>query len=152
MKWRRRNEHRNSPYWWCVTTQIWVVFLIGWSKFPMQFGQSEAASSVCNFCTYLSDVISWETSGGVTKSWLFSQATAILAILTCKLQVIIEGLYAKRSPAKKEMSCWMKPFNWGVRGMIANRAYWQAKLKVIFFFGSKLPDFWMYLYNCTCNF
>ena len=22
------------PYWWGVTTQIWVVLLIGWSKFP----------------------------------------------------------------------------------------------------------------------
>ena len=22
------------PYWWRVTTQIWVVLLIGWSKFP----------------------------------------------------------------------------------------------------------------------
>ena len=95
MKWRQRNEHRNSPYWWRVTIQIWVVFLIGWSKFPIQFGQSEAASSVWNFCAYLSDVILWETSGGVTKFWLFSQATAMLAILTCKLQVIIEGLYAE---------------------------------------------------------
>ena len=23
-----------TPYWWRVTTQIWVVLLIGWSKFP----------------------------------------------------------------------------------------------------------------------
>ena len=30
------------PYWWRVTTQIWVVFLIGWSKFPAQHVQSEA--------------------------------------------------------------------------------------------------------------
>ena len=30
------------PHWWCVTTQIWVVLLIGWSKFPMQHDQSEA--------------------------------------------------------------------------------------------------------------
>ena len=27
-KWRVRNEGRNSP-WWRVTTQIWVVLLIG---------------------------------------------------------------------------------------------------------------------------
>ena len=23
-------------YWWCITTQIWVLLLIGWSKFPSQ--------------------------------------------------------------------------------------------------------------------
>ena len=37
------------PYWWCVTTQIWVVLLIGWSKFHH--------SSVWNFCTRFLDVI-----------------------------------------------------------------------------------------------
>ena len=30
------------PYWWRVTNQIWVVLLIGWSKFPMRHNQSEA--------------------------------------------------------------------------------------------------------------
>ena len=34
MKWHLRNERRN--------TQIWVVLLIGWSKFPMHHNQSEA--------------------------------------------------------------------------------------------------------------
>ena len=29
------------PYWWRVSTQIWVVFLIGWSEFPAQHVQSE---------------------------------------------------------------------------------------------------------------
>ena len=29
-------------YWWCITTQIWVVLLIGWSKFYQQYDQSEA--------------------------------------------------------------------------------------------------------------
>ena len=29
-------------YWWRVTTRIWVVLLIGWSKFPMRHDQSEA--------------------------------------------------------------------------------------------------------------
>ena len=36
-------------YWWHVTTQIWVVLLIGWSKFHQ--------SSVWNFCTRFLDVI-----------------------------------------------------------------------------------------------
>ena len=30
------------PYWWCITTQIWVVLLTGWSKFYQQYDQSEA--------------------------------------------------------------------------------------------------------------
>ena len=30
------------PYWWRVTTQIWVVLLIGWIKFPTRPDQSEA--------------------------------------------------------------------------------------------------------------
>ena len=29
-------------YWWRVTTRIWVVLLIGWSKFPTRHDQSEA--------------------------------------------------------------------------------------------------------------
>ena len=29
------------PYWWRVNTQIWVVLLIGWIKFPMRLDQSE---------------------------------------------------------------------------------------------------------------
>ena len=32
LSWRLRSEHRNSICWWGVITQIWVVFLIGWSK------------------------------------------------------------------------------------------------------------------------
>ena len=30
------------PYWWRVTTQNWVLLLIGWSKFPSRHDQSEA--------------------------------------------------------------------------------------------------------------
>ena len=30
------------PYGWCVTTQIWVMLLIGWIKFIMRHDQSEA--------------------------------------------------------------------------------------------------------------
>ena len=30
------------PYWWCITTQIWVVLLIGWIKFPTRHNQSVA--------------------------------------------------------------------------------------------------------------
>ena len=30
------------PYWWRVTTQNWVVLLVGWIKFPTRHDQSEA--------------------------------------------------------------------------------------------------------------
>ena len=44
------------------------------------------------------------TSGGVAKCWLFSQATQLPCWLSSlgKLQVIIEGLYAKRSPPERK--------------------------------------------------
>ena len=54
--------------WWHITTQILVVLLIVWNKFPSRHDQSEAlpttwhllsdASSVWNFCGHFSDVIS----------------------------------------------------------------------------------------------
>ena len=47
------------PYWWRVTTQIWVVLLIGWIKFPMARSirsTTQIPSSVWNFCTSFSDV------------------------------------------------------------------------------------------------
>ena len=53
------------PYWWLVTTPIWVVLLIGWSKLffnqSMQKHYSDLDSdttSVWNFCARSSDVIS----------------------------------------------------------------------------------------------
>ena len=40
-----------------VTTQIWVVLLIGWSKFPTRHEQSEVLAR-WNFCARLLDVFS----------------------------------------------------------------------------------------------
>ena len=48
------------PYWWCIITQIRVVHLIGWSKFPAQHTDELAFYR--------------ETSGGVSKCELFTQA------------------------------------------------------------------------------
>ena len=50
--WKRRAE---IPYWWCITSQIWVGLLIGWKfastnqKHYPDLGRDE--SSVWNFCT-----------------------------------------------------------------------------------------------------
>ena len=48
------------PYWWRVTTQIWVELPIGWSKFPTRSDQSDATPNnyyknvfvicFCNLC------------------------------------------------------------------------------------------------------
>ena len=52
------------PYWWPVTTQICVVLLIGWIKFPSGTinqkhypDMGSDGSLVWNFCTRFSDVI-----------------------------------------------------------------------------------------------
>ena len=52
-------------YWWRVSTQIWKVLLIGWSKFPREttdqkfYSDLESErSSAWNFCARSSDVIS----------------------------------------------------------------------------------------------
>ena len=42
----RRNDvweaSAETPYWWCIITQIWVVLLTGWNKFPTWHNLSEA--------------------------------------------------------------------------------------------------------------
>ena len=68
VKWHLRNEHRNSTIWWCVTTLIWVVLLIG-RKFA---STNKKNFSDLDFCSHSSDVISqgnhwwyWETNAQV---------------------------------------------------------------------------------------
>ena len=51
------------PYW-CVTTKIWVVRLIGWSKLTTNW--------IC--AVVLQTSFGGKTSGIVAKCWLFSQA------------------------------------------------------------------------------
>ena len=50
------------PYWQCLTTQIWVVPLFGWSKFPTGHDQSEALpkSRVWSICAHFWDISLWE--------------------------------------------------------------------------------------------
>ena len=64
------------PHWWRVTIEIWVVLLIGGSKFPANQKHypdpDDDASSVWNFCTCFSDVISrenlWPVSRNISRS------------------------------------------------------------------------------------
>ena len=88
MKWHLHfwESSAEIPYWWHVTFQIWIVLLIGWSKFPKWHDQSGATnqkhypdlgsvvSSVWNFCARFSDVISWG------NQWWHHE---ILPVLSC---------------------------------------------------------------------
>ena len=75
------------PYRWRVTTQIWVVLLIGWNKFPTRRDQSELRSTtqiwvVTRHQYGISALVSQmsfvgQTSGSVAKCRLFSQATIL---------------------------------------------------------------------------
>ena len=77
-KWHPSNERR-TPYCWHVTTEIWIVLLIGW-KFTLSNHThypdlGSDLSSVWNFCALCSDVISrGNQSDGVAKCLLFSEA------------------------------------------------------------------------------
>ena len=75
----------------CVTTQIWVVILIGRTAKEICLSQSEALpdlSSVWNFCNRLSDVISrGNQTGGVPKCRLFPQARAVHVINLLSLKI-----------------------------------------------------------------
>ena len=65
------------PYWWRVTTQIWVVLLIGCASTNQKHYPDLLSDtpSVWNFCACSSDVtFRGETSSCVAKLWLFSQA------------------------------------------------------------------------------
>ena len=57
---------REIPFWWRVITQIWVVILTGWNKFPLRYDHEKHypdlgsdTSSVWNFCARFWDVILW---------------------------------------------------------------------------------------------
>ena len=51
------------PYWWRVTTQIWVMLLIGWSKLSSankkHYSDLGSVASLWNFCARFSGVFSW---------------------------------------------------------------------------------------------
>ena len=98
------------PYWWRITTQIWVVLLIGWIKFPMQptnqiwvvtrhqygipalvsqtsFGGGGTSGSVAKCCrTFLAS--SWETSASREKRTVhltFHYTVMHLTLSLCRL-------------------------------------------------------------------
>jgi len=71
------------PYWWHVTTQIWVLLLIGCATCQICFNQSGALPHWIVMHQYGISVLVSQTSfrgetvGGVAKCRLFSQATVM---------------------------------------------------------------------------
>ena len=58
------------PYYWRVTTQIWVMFLIGWSKLSANkklYSDLGSVASLWNFFARFSGVFRGETNGDITK-------------------------------------------------------------------------------------
>ena len=89
VKWRLRTAVRKediNSILMTSTTRIWVVLLIGWSKSSTNqkhyLDLGSDASSVWNFCTCFSDVI----SQNLAKCWLFLEARqdTSLRLLLCK--------------------------------------------------------------------
>ena len=82
-----RNEVRKTsaemPYWWRVTTQNWVVLLIGWSKFPPGSANQKHYTQICVVTSRqygISTIVPHRTfrgeiSGGDAKCRLFSLAS-----------------------------------------------------------------------------
>ena len=73
------------PYWWSVTTHIWVVLLIGCAAREIcnQKHYPDLVSDVSsewNFCARSSDVISQGNSSVVAKYRLFSWAGCVRAL------------------------------------------------------------------------
>ena len=105
------------PYWWSVTTQIWVVPLIGWIKFPTRHDQSEALPRsttqiwlVTRQQYGISALVSQttfggQTSGSVAKCRLFYQAN-LTVILQCFALVWLTVLPRLANARCKSFSCW----------------------------------------------
>ena len=79
-KWRLRNV-RKIPYWWRISTQIWEVLVIEWTKFSTNHKHfpnlGSDASPVWNFCARFSDVILWG------NKWRRHRMSAVFSSLWC---------------------------------------------------------------------
>ena len=75
--WETRAE---IPYWWCVSTQVLVVLLIGW-KFLQPIRSTTQIGLVTRHQYEISAFVSQTSSGGVAKCQLFSQATLLQSSL-----------------------------------------------------------------------
>ena len=78
-KWRLRNERRNSP-WWCVTTQIWVLLLIGRASWEFDSTNQKLYLWVVTRHQYGISTLVFQTSFGEETCGRFAK---------CRLQAIL---------------------------------------------------------------
>ena len=92
--WKRSTE---IPCWWHLTSQIWEVLLIGRGKFlanqALYPDLGSATSSVWNFCTCFSHVISWESQWWCRK------------MSGCLLRLQTESRKRKRTASNWGLEC-----------------------------------------------
>ena len=83
----------------CVATQIWTVLLTRWSKFPTDqklYADLGCARQQYGIFTLVSQMsFRGETTGGIVKSWLFSQA--ITPFLPLKLSNLFSQLVIQQA-------------------------------------------------------
>ena len=76
------------PYWWRVTTQIWVVLLIGWIEFPTRHDQSESVRR-----SGLWRVISMESLRSFFRRHLAGKTLVALPNVGCFLKLITTAMW-----------------------------------------------------------
>ena len=106
------------PYWWRVTTPIWVVLLIGWGTFSTNLKHYpdlvNDASSVWNFCGRFSEVISqgnqwWRQE----MSAVFSGYDNILLMASQEKAktILMQNLGGKQGVLYEIWTWWLWPYN-----------------------------------------
>ena len=93
---------KKFPYWWCITSRIWVVLLIGWSKLsinPKHYPDLGGNTlSEWNFFGCSSDVIS-----GGNPWWHFEMISAFSKVKKWEYQIIFPRLSRKAKRSKNKL-------------------------------------------------
>ena len=67
-------------YWWCVTIQIYVVLLIGWSKFPLRHGQKVRINDYSDLGSDMSSVWNfWARSSVLRRHFMGKSVSAVFS-------------------------------------------------------------------------
>ena len=94
VKWRLREMTAEISFWWGANTQFWVVLLTGRElreNHDCNQKHYSDLSRVGNFCSNFQTSFCGETSGGVPKFWLLSQATIEIVVANQNLDDRSQG-------------------------------------------------------------
>ena len=129
-------------YSWHVTTQVWVVPLIGCAMWKICFSQSEALPRSGYWISTLISQTSfhWETSSGATNVGFFSQPTAAVSIskgteCTCNDSAV--GLHVE-----KWSSVWVAGADPGF--------FLGGCTRLLLYFNTNKPHSFFFLQNTSC--